>query len=303
MAYGFFVEARGRRQITSRFGQYVPPELVDEMAKHPRRFSMEGESRELTVLFTDVRGFTTISEGLEPKELSQLMNAFLTALTEVIYKHRGPIDKYMGDCIMALWGAPLADSGHAHRALEAALDMHAALARLQPEFSARGWPEIRIGVGLNSGRMSVGNMGSQIRLAYTVMGDAVNLASRLEGLTKQYGAAIIVGENTRNTVTDFVFRELDRVRVKGKEKPVAIFEPVGKEGEVSTSQLAEVALFHELLTRYRARDWDGAERRLAQLLAGAPENVLYRTYAQRVAFFRVNPPGDGWDGVFRFETK
>lgn len=303
MAYGFFVEARGRRQITSRFGQYVPPELVDEMAKHPRRFSMAGESRELTVLFTDVRGFTTISEGLEPKELSQLMNAFLTALTEVIYKHRGTIDKYMGDCIMAFWGAPLADPGHARRALEAALDMHVALARLQPEFSARGWPEIRIGVGLNSGRMSVGNMGSEIRLAYTVMGDAVNLASRLEGLTKQYGAAIIVGENTRNTVTDVVFRELDRVRVKGKEEPVAIFEPVGKEGEVSTSQLAEVALFHELLTRYRDQDWDGAERRLAQLLAGAPENVLYRTYAQRVAFFRVNPPGDGWDGVFRFETK
>ncbi len=218
MGYGFFVEARGRRQITRLFGQYVPPELVDEMAKDPASFSMAPESRELTVLFSDVRGFTTIAEGLEPKDLSRLMNEFLTPLTEVIYAHRGTIDKYMGDAIMAFWGAPLPARDHAREAISAALEMHRTLTELQPHFRSRNWPAIRIGVGLNTGRMSVGNMGSSVRLAYTVMGDAVNLASRLEGLTKEYGVPIIVGEATRQlTASDFVFRELDRVRVKGKK--------------------------------------------------------------------------------------
>ena len=181
MSYGFFVESRAKRQITGRFGQYVPPELVDEMAQNPDKFSMEGESREMSVLFSDVRGFTTISEGLEPKQLSQLMNEFLTPLTRVIYRQRATIDKYMGDCIMAFWGAPLNDPQHARNAVLAGLEMQAAMDALQPQFRARGWPELHIGVGVNSGRMSVGNMGSDVRVAYTVMGGAVNLASRLEG--------------------------------------------------------------------------------------------------------------------------
>ena len=151
MTYGYFVETRGKRQITGLFGQYVPPELVDEMARNPESFSMEGESREMTVLFSDVRGFTTISEGLDPKQLSQLMNEFLTPLTEVIYKHRGTVDKYMGDCIMAFWGAPLADPAHARNGILAGLEMHEVLKKLKPEFQKRGWPEIRIGVGLNTG--------------------------------------------------------------------------------------------------------------------------------------------------------
>ncbi len=161
---------------------------------------MEGESREMSVLFSDVRGFTTISEGLDPKQLSQLMNEFLTPLTRVIYRHRGTIDKYMGDCIMAFWGAPLSDPQHARNAVLAGLEMQATMEALQPQFHARGWPELHIGVGVNTGRMSVGNMGSEIRVAYTVMGDAVNLASRLEGLTKQYGVGMIVGEDTRAAV-------------------------------------------------------------------------------------------------------
>ena len=178
----------------------MPPEVVDEMAQDPEKASMEGESREMTVLFTDVRGFTTISEGLDPKALSQLMNEFLTPLTEVIYQHRGTIDKYMGDCIMAFWGAPLPDPDHARNGVLAGLEMQRTLKAMQAEFRAKNWPEIRIGVGLNTGRMSVGNMGSRVRLAYTVMGDAVNLASRLEGITKEYGADIIVGEDTKNAV-------------------------------------------------------------------------------------------------------
>jgi adenylate cyclase len=304
MAYGFFVEARGKRQITGLFGQYVPPELVDEMAKNPESFSMEPESREMTVLFSDVRGFTTISEGLEPKDLSSLMNEFLTPLTEVIYSHRGTIDKYMGDAIMAFWGAPLPAQDHARQGIKSALEMHRKLAELQPRFRDRKWPEIRIGVGLNTGRMSVGNMGSKVRLAYTVMGDAVNLASRLESLTKEYGAAIIVGESTRSlTAQDFVYRELDRVRVKGKLEPVAIYEPVGAVGQVDKSTLDELRLFSQALKLYRAQDWDMAELQLINLLKIAPESRLYQLYIERIGVFRASPPGGDWDGAFTFEHK
>jgi adenylate cyclase len=304
MSYGYFVEARGKRQITGLFGQYVPPELVDEMAKNPESFSMEGESREMTVLFTDVRGFTTISEGLEPKQLSQLMNAFLTPLTEVIYKHRGTVDKFMGDCIMAFWGAPLPDSNHARNGILAGLEMHEILRKLQTEFQARGWPEIRIGVGLNTGRMSVGNMGSRLRTAYTVMGDAVNLASRLEGITKEYGADIIVGEGTRDAVPDVVFRELDRVRVKGKDEAVAIFEPLGLQGQVAKARLEEAKLYSQFLRLYRGQDWDQAELQLFNLQKLVPGNKLYsETFVERITFLRANPPGKGWDGAFTFTTK
>ena len=304
MSYGYFVEARGKRQITGLFGQYIPPELVDEMAKNPDGFSMEGESREMTVLFTDVRGFTTISEGLDPKQLSKLMNEFLTPLTEVIYKHRGTVDKFMGDCIMAFWGAPLADPNHARNAIMAGLEMHDALEKLKTEFDARGWPEIRIGVGLNTGRMSVGNMGSKLRTAYTVMGDAVNLASRLEGITKEYGADMIVGEATRAAVPDVVFRELDRVRVKGKDEAVAIYEPIGLQGKVTKPKLEEIRLYAQFLRLYRAQDWDQAELQLLNLQNMLPNNKLYNeTFVGRIAFLRSNPPGNGWDGAFTFTTK
>ena len=226
MSYGYFVESRTKRQITGLFGQYVPGEVVEEMAKNPERVSMEGESREMTILFSDVRGFTSISESLDPRQLSMLMNEFLTPLSRVVYKHRGTIDKYMGDCIMAFWGAPLADKDHARNAILSGIEMQETLKALQPRFKERGWPEIQVGVGINTGRVIVGNMGSEIRVAYTVMGDEVNLASRLEGITKQYGVGIIVGENTRNLANEFLYRELDHVRVKGKDKPVAIYEPV-----------------------------------------------------------------------------
>ncbi|MBI4194258.1 MAG: adenylate/guanylate cyclase domain-containing protein [Betaproteobacteria bacterium] len=303
MAYGFFVEARGKRQITGLFGQYVPPELVDEMAKDPERFSMEGESREMTVLFTDVRGFTTISEGLDPKALSLLMNEFLTPLTEIIYQHRGTIDKYIGDCIMAFWGAPLPDPMHARNGVLAAMVMQRRLQELQPHFREQNWPPIHIGVGLNTGRMSVGNMGSKIRLAYTVMGDAVNLASRLEGITKEYGADIIVGEATRELVQDVVFREVDRVRVKGKDVAVAIYEPIGLQGEVEPARLEEIELFHQALKSYRGQDWDMAERQLMTLQKMAPESRMWATFLHRIAFLRANPPARDWDGAFTFETK
>jgi adenylate cyclase len=303
MSYGFFVESRAKRQITGRFGQYVPPELVDEMAQNPNKFSMEGESREMSVLFSDVRGFTTISEGLDPKQLSQLMNEFLTPLTRVLYRHRGTIDKYMGDCIMAFWGAPLSDPQHARNAVLAGLEMQAAMDALQPQFHARGWPELHIGVGVNSGRMSVGNMGSDVRVAYTVMGGAVNLASRLEGLTKQYGVGMIVGEATRVACPDVVFRELDRVMPKGTTEPVAIFAPVGPVGSVDQSVHAELALWHEALKQYRAQEWELAEQQLRSLQRTYPSTALYAVFVQRIAHLRANPPGAGWDGTTAFETK
>ncbi|HEU0220029.1 MAG TPA: adenylate/guanylate cyclase domain-containing protein [Gallionella sp.] len=303
MSYGYFVESRTKRQITGLFGQYVPSELVEEMAEHPESVSMEGESREMTILFSDVRGFTSISEGLDPKELTLLMNEFLTPLSHVVYKHRGTIDKYMGDCIMAFWGAPLPDANHARNAILAGIEMQATLKALQPHFKERGWPEIRIGVGINSGRVSVGNMGSEVRVAYTVMGDEVNLASRLEGITKQYGVGVIVGENTKNAVNDFVYRELDHVRVKGKDKPVAIYEPIGLLSEVSKPLQDEVKLFHEVRRLYRRQDWDQAELQLMNLQRMSPETALYGIYAERVAYFRKNPPAADWDGVFVFQTK
>jgi adenylate cyclase len=303
MTYGYFVESRTKRQITGLFGQYVPSELVDEMSKNPEQVSMEGESREMTILFSDVRGFTTISEGLEPRELSLLMNEFLTPLSRVIYGHRGTIDKYMGDCIMAFWGAPLHDGRHAYHAVVSGLEMQRTLSALQPHFKEKGWPEIHIGVGINTGRVSVGNMGSEVRMAYTVMGDAVNLASRLEGITKEYGAGVLVGEGTKEEAHEFVYRELDLVRVKGKDKPVAIFEPLGLVGEVDQAVLEETKLFQQALRLYRKQEWDKAELQLYNLLKIAPKSKLYAVYAERVSYYRNNPPGENWDGVFVFKTK
>ena len=303
MSYGYFFESRSKRQITGLFGQYVPSEVVEEMARHPENVSMQGDSREMSILFSDVRGFTAISEGLEARELSLLMNQFLTPLSRVIYKHRGTIDKYMGDCIMAFWGAPLADAAHARNAMLAGIEMQAVLQAMQPQFKARGWPEIQVGVGINTGRVSVGNMGSEVRVAYTVMGDEVNLASRLEGLTRQYGVGIIVGENTRNAAPDFFYRELDQVRVKGKDKPVAIYEPLGLTGEVSKALQDEVKLFHEMRGLYRKLDWDQAELQLMNLQRMSPDKELYKIYAQRINFLRKNPPPASWDGVFVFAMK
>jgi adenylate cyclase len=303
MSYGFFVESRGKRQLAGLFGQYVPPELVDEMSKDPEAFSLEGESREMTVLFSYVRGFTTISEGLDPKQLTKLMNEFLTPMTHIIHHSRGTIDKYMGDAIMAFWGAPLTDHNHAKHALNAAMEMIKALDVLQRSFAEKGWPPINIGVGLNSGLMTVGNMGSEFRMAYTVMGDAVNLGSRLEGLTKNYGVHIIVSEFTKNLVPEFIYRELDVVRVKGKDKPVTIFEPICDEAQLDKATKDNLKLYREALKLYRNQNWDLAEMQFLNLQKLEPQRYVYEMYVKRIAHFRQHPPESNWDGVFNFETK
>jgi adenylate cyclase len=303
MTYGFFIESRGKRQLAQTFGQYIPPELVDEMVQTSAEFSMEGESREMSVLFSDVRGFTTISEGLDPKQLTQLMNALLTPMTRVIHKNRGTIDKYMGDAIMAFWGAPLRDPEHARHAVYAAFDMMKELNIMQQEFEAKGWPPVNIGIGINTGVMNVGNMGSEFRVAYTVLGDAVNLGSRLEGLTKAYGVDIIVSETTKDAVDELIFRELDLVRVKGKNKPVAIFEPVGHRNDVSKQITAELTSYKQALLAFRKQDWDNAEIMFFNLTRSYPDRLLYQEYLNRVANYRQNPPGDNWDGVYTHTSK
>ena len=303
MSWGYFVESRTKRQLTGLFGQYVPPELVEEMSRDPENYSMAGRKAELTVLFSDIRGFTTISEGLEPNELASLMNEYLGAMTLVVRKHRGTLDKYIGDAIMAFWGAPVDDPEHAKNAVLTGLEMHVALKELNKGLVERGWPELKIGVGVNTGPMTVGDMGSPVRQSYTVMGDAVNLGSRLEGITKQYGVGFIAGETTRELLKkEIVFRELDRVRVKGKEDPVAIYEPVGEEGKVPRDDMEEIKLWNQALRAYRGQEWDQAEVTLMNLQRMKPR-YLYDLYVKRVEHLRKEPPGDNWDGVTIFETK
>lgn len=300
--YGFFVESRKKRHLYRTFGQYVPPAIVEEMDQSGEEVSLDGESKVLSVLFSDVRGFTTLSEGLEAKELTRLMNAFLTPVTKVIQRNRGTIDKYMGDAVMAFWGAPLADPNHAEHAVKTGLEMIETVAELREYFASQDWPPIEIGVGVASGEMNVGNMGSEFRIAYTVLGDTVNLGSRLEGLTKQYGVSMIVSEGTARLGPDFAYRELDLVRVKGKHEPVAIYEPLGRLSDIRSEARYALDKFSGALEAYRRQDWDAAERSLAEL-GESDDQVLYNVYLDRIRQFRQEPPPGGWDGVFDHLTK
>lgn len=305
MSYGFVAEERTKRLYKERFGQYVSPEVIEEMIANPQLLeSMEGTSRNMTVLFSDIRNFTTISEGMEPKDLMRMMNEYLTPMTRLIIdknKFQGTIDKYIGDAIMAFWGAPLFDAQHAQHAVLAALEMQRLAAELSTQFKAKNWPEIRIGVGLNTGMMAVGNMGSSFRRAYTVLGDPVNLAARLEGLTKEYGVGILVSESTKEAAPDIVYRELDRVRVKGKGLAVSIYEPIGNSAEVSEQQLGNIRQFQQALAHYRAQQWDEAVAILQSL--AQTDKILVELYMQRIADLRAHPPGKEWDGVTSFTTK
>ncbi|MDO9221811.1 MAG: adenylate/guanylate cyclase domain-containing protein [Thiobacillus sp.] len=301
-AYGFFATTRSKRQMTKLFGQYVPPELAAEMSLDPAHYTMEGQSREMSVLFSDIRGFTDFSEKLPPAELAAVLNAYLSTMTRIVQQHRGTIDKYIGDAIMAFWNAPVDLADHASRAVQTALDMQAALPQLNQEFAARNWPELKIGVGVNTGRMSVGNMGSEFRQSYTVMGDAVNLGSRLEGITKQYGVGILATQPTVEADPLHAFMKIDEVRVKGKALPVAIYEPLGATAGLPDSVKADAAAFEAAFAHYQAQDWDAAEAALHALNARAPR-TLYDIYLERIAHFRTAPPPAGWDGVFVYTTK
>ena len=303
MSYGFFIESYNKRQITRLFGQYVPPELVDELSEHPEVLSVDGETREMSVLFSDVRSFTTISENLNPKELTQFINGFLTPMTRIIHQNRGTIDKYMGDAIMAFWGAPLTDEQHARNTLIAGLEMIDEMKNLSAEFKQRGWPEIKIGVGINSGPMNVGNMGSEFRMAYTVLGDTVNLGSRLEGLTKNYGVEIIVSEYTKEMVQDYEYRFLDQVRVKGKDQPVNIYEPLGKKSELNEQRKNELDQYRNALESFFSQDWDTACEQFSELQIDFPERKIYNIYFERANIYKDAPPSKDWDGIFTHTSK
>jgi len=303
MLFGYFFETRSRSHMDSLFGQYVPPDLVKEMSRDPEHYSLASQKLELSVLFTDIRSFTTISEGLDAAELSQLMDDYLTPMTQIVHEGHGTIDKYIGDAVMAFWGAPVFHPHHADQAVGGGLAMLKALDKLNVDFAKKGWPKIRIGVGVNTGMMSVGNMGSRFRRAYTVLGDAVNLGSRLEGITKMYGVDFVVSENTAHSAGRYAYRELDTVRVKGKEKGVTILEPLGLEEELPKEVLDRARSFKHFLFLYRRQDWRPAEQALRTLLEGEPDCFLYNLYLERIEHFRDNPPGEDWDGVFTFKTK
>ncbi|MCP4683540.1 MAG: adenylate/guanylate cyclase domain-containing protein, partial [Desulfobacterales bacterium] len=301
MSSGFFIEASGKKQIASLFEQYVPPELVDEMSKNPSDYGMSGESREMTVFFADIRSFTSTSENADPKQMTLLINTVFTFMTEIIYKHRGTIDKYMGDAIMAFWGAPLEDPDHAQHALNAALEMIESIPKLRKNFKKQGLPVIDFGISLNTGIMNVGNMGSKYRMAYTVLGDAVNLGFRLEDLNKKYDVSIILSEFTKKQTTGVVFQELDRVRVTGKVKPVTVYTPLGIDKDIDDAVLEEMDLYTKALEDFRNQKWKDAEMKFRELQSKSAEKVLYTIYLDRIARFMENPPGEGWDAVYSFK--
>lgn len=296
----FLRETQQKRWVAERFGQYVPPELVDEMVDRNEDFGLEGEERELTVLFSDVRGFTAFSESIPPSALTQVMNHLLTPLTEAIHRHDGTIDKYMGDAVMAFWGAPLYDAHHADHAIAGAFAMLDALETVNREFTAQGRPALAMGIGLNTGRMSVGNMGSSFRMAYTAMGDEVNLGSRLEGLTKTYGVNLIVSDSTAEQAADWCYRRLDKVRVKGRAAPVWIFEPVGRRGAITDEQREWCQAFEEAVMRYQSREFEAAERAFRALTC---DDVTANLYLERISQFKADPPLAEWDGVWQHQVK
>jgi adenylate cyclase len=312
----FVREQAQRRQIRSAFGQYLSPALVEQLAQSPEKLVLGGEEREMTIMFSDMRGFTSISETYksDPQGLTALMNRFLTPLTNAILDRKGTIDKYMGDAIMAFWNAPLDDKAHQLNACEAALDMLERVDVLnqareaEAQEAGRPFIPLNVGVGLNTGTCVVGNMGSDMRFDYSVFGDSVNLASRLEGQSKEYGFPIIVGSRTALAVKDkFAILELDFIMVKGKKEPEVIYAIAGREDTALSGRFQRLRnLTIEILACYRSRDWDGA---LAAIERGRRTDeansleLLYNLYEARIRNYQETPPPEDWNGAFALLTK
>ncbi|WP_453961842.1 CHASE2 domain-containing protein [Amorphus suaedae] len=305
VGYVAFREERGRREIRSAFGRYVAPGLVEELARDPDRLRLGGEIKDMTILFTDMRGFTTVSEGMDAERLTAFVNAFLTPLTDTILANRGTIDKYIGDAVMAFWNAPLDDADHARHACQAAL----AMLRAIDGFNAaeHGYPPVAIGIGLNTGACCVGNLGSERRFDYSVIGDDVNVASRLEGQTKAYGVPIIVGERTAQAVPDFALIEFDRVRVKGKTVPLSLFAVLG-DAEVARAPgfLGLKAAAGRLTEAYRAGAFGDAAAALGDLESADSAGVfatIIHIYRTRLADHAGRPAPAGWTGIHDLDKK
>ena len=301
--YRYVTEEREKKKVRGAFQYYLTASVVNEILKDPSKLKLGGDKKNLSVMFSDIRGFTSISEKLTPEELVQLLNEYLTAMTDIVFKYDGLLDKYIGDAIMAVFGAPLDQPDHASRACRTAIEMMSELQRLRQKWAAEGRPDVNIGVGINTGDMVVGNMGSQMRFDYTVMGDSVNLASRLEGTNKEYGTNIIISEFTHEQIKDeFFCRELDAVQVKGKKLPVRIFELFGDRKDAGQWQ-EFVGRFETGLADYRAGRWDGAIAAFRGVLEVRPEDYPARLYIERCEALKEHPPEGAWDGVFTMKTK
>ena len=305
-----------KRHVRNAMARYLSPVLADQVSQHPEQLKLGGELRELTLMFCDIRGFTKISESLDPRALTSLINSFLTPMTQVIQDREGFIDKYIGDCIMAFWNAPVDVPSHAEKAILAAYDMRRELSRINATLSAeaekagRRPVDLRVGIGLNSGICCVGNMGSEQRLEYSVLGDTVNIASRLESLSPSYGVDLVIGEETASGAAGFAMLELDRVRVKGKAVPIRIFTGLGDRAEAARPEFQKLKAAQEkMLALYRAQDWDAATaaleqcRALAEPVASDRLGGLFDVYAARIAAYRAEPPAKNWDGVYEAKSK
>ena len=300
--YRVFFEEQEKRKIRGAFQQYVPPEVVRRLLTDPER--VKPRKTEVTVLFSDIRGFTTISEKLDAQELAGLLNVYLTDMTKIIFRHQGTLDKYIGDAVMAIWGAPFDAPDHAAKCCDAAVEMLSKLTDLQKDWRARGYPHLDIGIGINTGIASVGNMGSALRHGYTAMGDSVNLASRLEGLNKEYGTRIVISESTRREIRSdkLIFRELDLIRVKGKLQPVTIFEILS--GEAAANSGTElVELFGRGREAYKHQDWRAAKTSFEEVLLRWPEDSPSRIFLARCDEYLAEKPVDNWDGVYVMKNK
>ena len=297
-------EERAKRNIRKSFSQYLSPGVIELIEKDPEKYIRPGgESKELTVLFSDIRGFTTISEGLTPDQLVQLLNEYLGQMTEIVFATDGTLDKYIGDAIMAFWGSPYPQEDHASRSCACALRMAGGLAKLNGKWQAAGRPPIAIGIGLNTGLVNVGNMGSARRLSWTVMGDNVNLASRLEGITKQYHVQIVISEATyRQVSSQFVCRELDKIRVKGKNRPVNIYELMDVAAEKSKYEKL-LEQFDRAMAAYRSQNWREAAALFTDVLLKFPDDGPSQVFLERALEFSQSAPEGEWDGVYVMKTK
>jgi len=300
-----YEEMKSRRFVQDALGRYTSPELVRVLLKNPRALSLDwGERRKVTVFFSDVAGFTSISERLGPEKVVALLNEYLTEMTEIILDEKAIVDKYIGDAIMAFWGAPIKDADHAMHACRAALRTSKRLGELQAEWQKRFGEKVDFRAGINSGLAIVGNMGSRHKYNYTVMGDTVNLASRLEGANKVYGTRIMIAQGTKELVENqFVARRLDLLAVKGKDLPVEVYELVGEVGQTDESVLTMIDRFEMALAVYREGRFGQAAEDFAVLCKDFPDDGPAAVYLERSRAYAAHPPAKGWDGVFRMTTK
>lgn len=305
LTFNFWRESHAKRQVAEHFGLYIPPSLVKDIVASPTAQNMVGQEKELTVLFSDVRNFTAFSETVTPAELTDVMNRLLTPVTQAIHAHQGTIDKYMGDAVMAFWGAPLPNEQHAQSALMGALAMQVALTEINQSFQQEGKPALSMGIGVHTGLMNVGNMGSEFRMAYTVLGDNVNLGARLESLTKSYGVKILSSEASKALVPPelFLWRFIDYVRVKGREAPVQIYELVNLQEAASMLEQAQVASSEQATQLYQQGQFQQAYQAFKQHQGYWPHDELALLYQQRCQHYLAHPPAANWDGVFTHTNK